>query len=88
VDNLNSTSTSVTISNTNGSITDTANSNTVDSVTNTTTIIKPKRKERPSTKPKPFKCTVCQQHFSRSHGKYISFFFFFFINFKINYNNN
>jgi len=68
LDNLNSTSTSVTISNTN--VTDTANSNTtVDSVaTNTSTpIVKPKRKERPSTKPKPFKCPTCQQTFSRSH---------------------
>ncbi|KAG4098617.1 hypothetical protein H8356DRAFT_1077064 [Neocallimastix lanati (nom. inval.)] len=68
MDNLNSLSTSVTISNTNGSLTDTASSTTVEGATmNSAPIIKPKRKERPSTKPKPFKCTVCQQTFSRSH---------------------
>jgi len=72
LDNLNSTSTSVTISNNNGAITDTANSNTtLDSVATNNTTTAPtttkKRKERPSTKPKPFKCPTCQQTFSRSH---------------------
>jgi len=81
LNNLNNNSTSVNI---NGTVPDT-NSNTLNGVVANNangiqqpTTVKPKRKERPSTKPKPFKCPTCQQTFSRSHGNYYYYYFYYF----------